>query len=129
MRIPGRSPMERQRKMTFWKRIRQKAIPGVFRRRKRALKPIVWTTVEADGIGENRTPSEAETMPAQHLRLDREIDFSRVQDLETYTENLDVPEKSIEQWISAGLLFPEEIRIAERMIKIIRKKEALTKAA
>jgi hypothetical protein len=114
--------MERLRKMTFWKKLREKTVAGVFRRSKRIRKPLVWTTVEADGPGERRAQAAAEPMPAPDLRLDREIDFSRVRDLETYTENLDVPEKSIEQWISAGLLYPEEIRIAERMIKIIRKK-------
>jgi hypothetical protein len=108
--------------MTFWKTIRKKAIDGVLLRRKRVRTPLVWTTVEADGAGEKLVHPDAEPMPAPDLRLDREIDFSRVRDLETYTENLDVPEKSIEQWISAGLLYPEEIRIAERMIKIIRKK-------
>lgn len=56
------------------------------------------------------------------LTLDQEIDFSRIEDLEAYTENLNVPSEVIEKWISAGLLYPDEIRTAERMIQIIRKK-------
>jgi hypothetical protein len=52
----------------------------------------------------------------------REIDFSRTDDLESYVENLNVPAREIEQWIAAGLLFPEEIRVAERMLAILRKR-------
>ncbi|GEM_PF-2537678 len=58
------------------------------------------------------------------LKYDPEIDFSRVDDLESYTENLNVPTEDIEAWISAGLLYPDEIRTAERMIQILRKKGA-----
>jgi hypothetical protein len=61
------------------------------------------------------------------VKLDQEIDFSRVDDLESYTENLNVPTEDIEAWISAGLLYPDEIRTAERMIQILRKKGAPTK--
>ena len=61
------------------------------------------------------------------LKYDPEIDFSRVDDLESYTENLNVPTEDIEAWISAGLLYPDEIRTAERMIQILRKKGVPTK--
>jgi hypothetical protein len=62
------------------------------------------------------------------LKPEEDIDFSRIDDLESYTENLNVPTRDIEAWISAGLLYPDEIRTAERMIQILRRKEDPSKA-
>ena len=52
-----------------------------------------------------------------------EVDFSYRGDLEAYVRELKVPRKVIERWISAGLLFPEEMVMAEKMIKIMRRNE------
>jgi len=84
---------------------------------------VVLTTF--DGLVDSPDPALNEDevgadRPA--VKLDQEIDFSRVDDLESYTENLNVPTEDIEAWISAGLLYPDEIRTAERMIQILRKK-------
>jgi hypothetical protein len=72
---------------------------------------------------------QAPDLERSEMNLEREIDFSGGRDLEAYTEDLNVPQESIERWISAGLLYPDEIRTAERMIQIIRKKEELAKVA
>ncbi|GEM_PF-6853488 len=49
-----------------------------------------------------------------------EIDFSSKGDLEAYVRGLKIPASSIESWISAGLLFPDETRVAEKMLRILR---------
>ena len=49
-----------------------------------------------------------------------EIDFSSKGDLEAYVRGLKVTASSIESWISAGLLFPDETRVAEKMLRILR---------
>jgi hypothetical protein len=54
--------------------------------------------------------------------LPYEIDFTRTEDLESYMEDLKMPAAKIENWISAGVLYPEEIKIAEKMLRILRKK-------
>lgn len=51
-----------------------------------------------------------------------EVDFSRHSDLEAYASELHVPQESIQQMISAGLLFPQEIRVAEDLLRILRKR-------
>jgi hypothetical protein len=50
-----------------------------------------------------------------------EIAFSHQGDLESYVRGLDVPKEAIERWLSAGVLLPEETRVASQMIRIICK--------
>jgi hypothetical protein len=54
---------------------------------------------------------------------DPEIDFSKESDLEAYTKRLNVPREVIEKWVAAGILQPDEIKVAEKMLKIMRKKD------
>jgi hypothetical protein len=54
--------------------------------------------------------------------LVEETAFTRQSDLDAYARGLSIPPEAIEKWISAGLLFPDEIRMAERIIKILREK-------
>ena len=58
---------------------------------------------------------------------DPEIDFSKENDLETYTKSLNVPEEVIESWVAAGILRPDEIQVAEKILKIMRKKDSRRK--
>jgi hypothetical protein len=51
------------------------------------------------------------------------VDFSYSGDLESYVRGLHVPRDVIEQWISTGLLFPDEMKMAEKMIQIMRRQE------
>lgn len=51
-----------------------------------------------------------------------EMAFTRQGDIEAYANGLTIPPETIEKWISAGLLFPDEIRMAEKIIKILREK-------
>ena len=115
--------------MKIWNKLRAKVFPVRCRHRERvraqvALPPEAPVLKHiGGGFAEAPEPQRPE------LNLDREIDFSGGGDLEAYTEDLHVPQESIERWISAGLLYPDEIRTAERMIKIIRKKDELARVA
>ncbi len=50
------------------------------------------------------------------------IAFSAQGDLEAYVEGLDVSSEVIEGWISAGVLLPEETRVAVQMIRLMQQK-------
>ena len=118
--------------MTLWKKIKQSKVWQRLlpRRTAKERERIVLSAMDPAPIRQTPDAEEAAAADAARrsdLKLDQEIDFSRVEDLEAYTENLDVPEDTIQRWISAGLLFPDEIRIAEQMVKIIRKKGELPK--
>lgn len=67
-------------------------------------------------------PKEPEMVPTVRESTD-EVAFSPQGDLEAYVQGLTVPREVIERWIAAGVLLPEEIRVAEKMIRIMRKKE------
>lgn len=51
-----------------------------------------------------------------------EMAFTRQGDIDAYARGLSIPPETIEKWISAGLLFPDEIKMAEKIIKILREK-------
>ena len=51
------------------------------------------------------------------------VDFDHNGDLESYVRGLNVPRDVIEQWMSTGLLFPDEMKTAEKMIQIMRRHE------
>jgi hypothetical protein len=78
-------------------------------------------------VEEEPSQSEAvtlETQPAveKPLReLDGEIDLSRHADLEVYAKDINMSRESIEQWISSGLLMPEELKMAEKLLQLMRK--------
>jgi hypothetical protein len=67
-------------------------------------------------------PTAGSAPAAARETLD-EIDFSPQSDLETYTHGLGVSRASVERWISSGLLMPEEIKVAEKMARIMRQRE------
>jgi len=53
--------------------------------------------------------------------MDSEIDLSRHADLEDYAKDINVSRESIERWISSGLLMPEELKMAEKLVQLMRK--------
>ena len=53
--------------------------------------------------------------------MENEIDLSPQADLEDYARGLSISKKSIEKWISSGLLMPEELKVAEKLVKIMNK--------
>lgn len=55
------------------------------------------------------------------LEIEHEIDLSGRTDLEDYARGLGASKKSIERWISSGLLMPEELKVAEKLLKIMNK--------
>ena len=92
------------------------------RRKKPADKVLLTISPDITPTDELRSP-EPEQVVKPFSTPEADIDFRHTDDLEAYAENLNVPVETIETWISAGLLYPDEIRIAEKMIQILRKKE------
>jgi len=67
-------------------------------------------------------PAEAGTeLRAPAPERAEEIAFSHQGDLESYVRGLDLDKEAIERWISAGVLLPEETRVASQMIRIMCK--------
>jgi predicted glycosyltransferase len=54
---------------------------------------------------------------------DHDIDLSHHRDLEDYAQELTISQEALEQWISAGLLMPGELEVAEKIVKIMRKQK------
>ena len=50
-----------------------------------------------------------------------DIDLSRLADIEAYAKDISVSRESIERWISSGLLMPEELKMAEKLVQLMRK--------
>ena len=66
--------------------------------------------------------TDTKKRPESCLReMEHEIDLSPQQNLEDYARGLSVTKESIERWISSGLLMPDEMKVAEKIIKIMRK--------
>lgn len=65
----------------------------------------------------------AEQVPEAVTNYNNDIDLSHQRDLEDYAQELTVSEEAIEQWISAGLLMPGEMEVAEKIVKIMRKQK------
>ncbi len=76
-------------------------------------------------VQESRRHGPAEALdPAQPVaewEMENEIDLSARTDLEDYARGLSVSKKSIERWISSGLLMPEELKVAEKLLKIMNR--------
>ncbi len=53
--------------------------------------------------------------------MDGEIDLSRHADIEDYAKDINISRESIERWISSGLLMPEELKMAEKLVQLMRK--------
>lgn len=81
-------------------------------------------------------PSDASVMPAatgNELKgpaageRTEEIAFSHQGDLESYVRGLTSPKEAIERWISAGVLLPEETKVASQMLRILSKNKSKNK--
>ena len=57
--------------------------------------------------------------PVETCDAEQEVDLANLTDLEAYASGSRISKKSIEQWISSGLLMPEELKIAEKLIKMM----------
>ena len=78
--------------------------------------------IQDESSGFDRVVEKTQPEVEQSLReLDGEIDLSRHADLEGYARDINVSRESIERWISSGLLMPEELKMAEKLIQLMRK--------
>jgi hypothetical protein len=78
-------------------------------------------------VRDEASPSEDEMLQARSaahkaLEMDGEIDLSRQADLEDYARDINMSKESVERWISSGLLMPEELKVAEKLVKLMRDK-------
>lgn len=96
----------------------RKLIQKIFK--KRHPKPAL-EYVRDESAGSENAPAGLQPSANQLRELDREIDLSRQSDLEGYARDIDVSRESIERWISSGLLMPEELKVAEKLVKLMRK--------
>ena len=97
--------------MAFIKKVR-----ALFQKKKAREKKVEY--IETQLV--DAPPEDALALARQMLG---EVDFSHRGDLEAYVRELTVPRQVIERWISAGLLFPEEMMMAEKMVKIMIRLE------
>ena len=97
--------------MAFIKKVR-----AMFQRKKATEKKVEY--IETCLV--EQTSDESMSLDKQWLG---EVDFSHRGDLEAYVSELTVPREVIERWISAGLLFPEEMVMAEKIVKIMIRLE------
>jgi hypothetical protein len=68
------------------------------------------------------TPSPQPILPSAEAHRENNIAFSPQGDLEDYVRELSVSQEAIERWISAGVLLPEETKVAAKMIRIMAGK-------
>lgn len=66
-------------------------------------------------------PLSSEPDPKHPLEPD--VDLSPQKDLENYAKGLSVSKKSLEQLISSGLLMPDELQVAEKIVRFMYKKD------
>jgi len=96
--------------------------------KKQHLEYVKACTVALDANVETETQRVAANLSLQQppapdeLRPDATIAFSQQGDLESYVKMLNVPSEVIEGWISAGVLLPEETRVATKMIRLMQTK-------
>jgi hypothetical protein len=59
--------------------------------------------------------------PIETHDAENEVDLANLTDLEAYARGSGVSKKSIEQWISSGLLMPEELKVADKLKKMLSR--------
>ncbi len=93
---------------------------------KQHLEYVKEYAVDLDANVEIETRRVAANLPLKErpapdqLRPEATITFSQQGDLESYVKMLNVPSEVIEGWISAGVLLPEETRVAAKMIRLMQ---------
>ena len=88
------------------------------RRQKPTLTYVQDEPFESKTVVESSQPSVKRTL----RELENEIDLSRHADIEEYAKDINVSRESIERWISSGLLMPEELKMAEKLVQLMRKR-------
>ena len=82
---------------------------------------------QVEYVEENRSYNDmlepAAAFQTELKEMEHEIDLSQQGDLESYARGLNVTKESIERWISSGLLMPDEMKVAEKLVKIMRDNE------
>jgi hypothetical protein len=76
-------------------------------------------------VREDRSRMDAAALhtpqPEPYQQFDVDLDLSQQTDLEGYARELSISKESIERWISSGLLMPDEMKVAEKLVKFMNK--------
>jgi hypothetical protein len=68
------------------------------------------------------TPVECDPVQApENQGTENDFDLTHLTDLEGYARTSSISKESIEQWISSGLLMPDELKVAGKLIKLMAK--------
>ncbi len=83
-----------------------------------AKKPMEYVREQDSHVG---GVSSRSRIPDEYNPIENEIDLSHQADLEGYARDHSVSKESIERWISSGLLMPDEMKAAEKLVKLINR--------
>jgi hypothetical protein len=75
----------------------------------------------ATGLDTRGLPYPVVPTPPPALKVDTEIDFHGLENLEAYLEGTRVTPETLEKWVAAGILSPQETQVAEKLLKLMRK--------
>ena len=84
----------------------------------------VYPAMQTRSVPDAGTAYNPAVNGVQDLSVDLDIDLSRDDQLEAYAKGMKITPKTLEKWISAGILCPDEVRAAEKLLKLIRAKAA-----
>ena len=87
--------------------------------RRGGKKPVEYVREDPYRADANRHHSHES---AEFQQLESEIDLSPQTDLEGYARGLSISKESIGRWISSGLLMPDEMKVAEKIVQILNKR-------
>lgn len=49
-----------------------------------------------------------------------QLELTAGKDLDLFMRGFSVPQETLEKWIASGFLYPEEVRVAEKLIRLMR---------
>ena len=63
-----------------------------------------------------------DSVNGREIKAAVDTDLLREDQLEDHARGMQIPPETLEKWIAAGILCPDEIRAAEKLLKMIRQK-------
>ena len=84
----------------------------------------VYPAMQTRSVPDTDTTYNPAVNGVHDISIDLDIDLSRDDQFEAYANGMKITPKTLEKWISAGILCPDEVRAAEKLLKLIRAKAA-----
>lgn len=88
------------------------------KRKSKANDEVVHEKIYADESDHSALQAAENIQP-----IEPDVDLSPQKDLENYARGLSVSKKSLEQLISSGMLMPDELEVAEKIVKFMRDRD------